>query len=292
MDELNKIPKRIFFYWEGDKMSWMRYMTLYSFRKYNPDWKMVLYLNKNPKIKVKPWKCINSQDFFSYVGDDYFDLLSKLNIEIVEWDLSDNKIKETDLVVSPSHKSNFLKWSKLHEDGGIYSDMDILFFKPIDSFYDELIDGCYDTAICQTKYLSIGFLASKKHNEFFRDIFINGISKFNKDDYQTAGVMNIYDLYDGVSIDKVLDAAKIKYKNLKFYNIPMNLLYFLDSTKINYAINNSLNINKFPAESIGYHWYAGHPNMQKLNNLLNENNYMNHNNTFTCIAKEILNGKS
>ena len=50
------IPKRIFFYWGGSDMSWMRYMTLYSFRKMNPDWEVILYVSDNNQ-KEKGCNC-------------------------------------------------------------------------------------------------------------------------------------------------------------------------------------------------------------------------------------------
>ncbi len=286
------IPKRIFFYWGGSKLSWMRYMTLYSFRKYNPKWEMILYYTKENDVKNKTWKESNMQDFCSYNGLDYFHLIENLNITVKDWELKNNTIIDTNLSMGPSHVSNFLKWSKLHEEGGIYSDLDILYFRPIENFYNTLINGNFDTAICQTEYLSIGLLASKKDNPFFKDIFINGTQKFNPDMYQSAGVINIYNLYrENTTEDNrshIMDRAKNRYPNLNFYNIPMNLIYFLDSWKIDYAIEQSLDIIDFPTESIGYHWYAGHPHIQYYNNLLTDENYKRHDITFTKLAKRIL----
>ena len=287
-ETIGEIPKEIFFFWEGDKMSWMRYMTLYSFRKFNPDWKIILYVNKNTTFKTNPWSNQNVQDFFSYKGDDYFSKILELNIEIIEWDIHDNNLIETDIKISPSQKSNFLKWYKLYETGGIYSDMDILWFKPIDDFYESLVLNDYDTAICQTGYLSIGLLASKKNNPLFKDIFINAFESFNSHSYQTAGVLNIYNLFSEVPQQRVFDEIKRRYPKIKPYNIPMDLVYFLNHTQIQYALENSLSSTDFSNESIGYHWYTGHPAIQNLNNILTEKNYMNHNNTFTTLVKEIL----
>ena len=287
-ETIGEIPKEIFFFWEGDKMSWMRYMTLFSFRKFNPDWRILLYVNKNTTFKTNPWINKNVQDFFSYDGEDYFNKISELNVEIVEWDIRDNDLIETDIEISPSQKSNFLKWYKLYETGGIYSDMDILWFKPIDDFYNILSSNDYDTAICQTAYLSIGLLASKKNNPLFKDIFLNGFNCFNSEAYQTAGVLNIYDLFSEVSQPGVFNEIKARYPKIKPYNIPMNLVYFLNHTQIDYALEHSLSGADFSDESIGYHWYAGHPSVQKYNNVLTERNYMNYNNTFTTLVKEIL----
>ena len=49
----------MYFYWGGSAMSWMRYMTLYSFRKMNPDWEMVLCL---ASVDVDRW-VHRKQDF-------------------------------------------------------------------------------------------------------------------------------------------------------------------------------------------------------------------------------------
>lgn len=287
--KMPRIPKKIFFFWGNDKMSWMRYMTLYSFRKFNPDWEIILYYSDNLSIKHKTWETKNVQDFHLYNGDNYLDKIKKLDIKTIKWNLCDNKIINSNLNMGASHLSNFLKWSKLYEDGGIYSDLDIIYFKSINGFYNKLINGDYDTAICQKDFLSIGLLASTKTNAFFKDIFINGINNFNIKQYQSAGAINIYNLYQNVNQKDVLNEAKKRYPNLKFYNIPMNLIYYLDSEKIEYAMSNSINIDMFPKESIGYHWYAGHPLSQKYNSLLNHKNYKNHNTTFSKIAEYILN---
>ena len=36
------IPRRISFFWHG-RMSWMRFLTLQTFRRHNPDWEIHLY---------------------------------------------------------------------------------------------------------------------------------------------------------------------------------------------------------------------------------------------------------
>ena len=163
------IPKRIFFYWGNNTMSWMRFMTLKSFRIFNPNFEMILYVTKNNEIQNKTWYDNNVQDFHYFKGINYYDKINDLDIKIKEWDITNNNIKPSTLKMGPSHKSNFLKWCKLYEEGGIYSDLDILYFKPIENFYESIKE--FDTVICQTDYLSIGFMASTKNNLFFKDIF-------------------------------------------------------------------------------------------------------------------------
>lgn len=264
------IPKKIIFYWGQDTMSWMRYMTIYSFRKFNPDWEVVLFTS-NQSNNSMTWITPNVQDFFSYTGDNYIDRLKDLNITYLNFDLLST--------ITPSHKSNFLKWLKLSEEGGIYADMDILWTKPIDEFYDTIKD--YDTVICQSEYLSIGLLASSGNNSFFRDIFVHGFACFNPQNYQTAGVENIYSLYQCPSYE-VLVKAISKYPGMRFYNIPMDLIYGFDSTKVEEAFTNP---GRLPDSAIGYHWYAGHPVAQEFNNKLNENTFREYNCLFSNLIK-------
>src|SRR3989337_368888 len=119
------IPKKIYFFWGNAIMSWMRYMTLKSFRQMNPSWEMILYISQH-NVMNKVWKMDNYQDFFCFKGENYIGKIKDLKIDIRQF--KENKD------MTPSHASNFFKWKILSTDGGIYSDMDILYFKPMDLF--------------------------------------------------------------------------------------------------------------------------------------------------------------
>ena len=81
------IPKTMKFFWGNETLSWMRYMTLYSFRKLNPDWKIELHLCPPSTIKYKTWLDGVQQDFFNFSGRDFTDKLNSLDIELKEWSL-------------------------------------------------------------------------------------------------------------------------------------------------------------------------------------------------------------
>ena len=276
---MSYVPKSIFFYWGNKTMSWMRYMTLYSFRKMNPTWDMTLYKSIN-EIENKSWVTHETQDFFNFQGEDYTDEIEKLNIQIVE--------VETDKIRA-SHYSNFLKWSILAFGGGIYSDMDIIYFKSFDSFYEDIKN--YDTVICHNKYFSIGLLASSGDNDFFKDVLENSFKRYNQNEYQSAGVLSIYDMFhdENLTYDENYEEAwpkvKAKYPNIKFYNIPVNLVYPYNHKHIDEAFTKELEL---PAESIGYHWYAAHPISQGFNNKLTIDNYKEFDILFTSIVKNMV----
>jgi hypothetical protein len=271
------VDKKIYFFWGNEKMSWMRYMTLYSFRKLNPSWEIILYKAKQ-KHWQKTWKTNNYQDFFCYNGADYFKKIQSLDIKIEQY-------KETD--ITPSQISNFFKWEILSKNSGVYADMDILWFKPIDSFYEKVRE--FDTAICQTQYVSIGLLASSGHNNFFQDLYRNAFKCYNGEYYQTAGIENVYNFLDCVyRHEEVLNKARAKYTGLNFYNIPMDLIYPFDSKRIEEAFSSPCEIKDLPDETIGYHWYAARRVSQSFNNILTEDNYKEHNTLFSKIIPMIL----
>jgi len=271
-------------------------MTLFSFRKMNPDWQMDLYCNEKtvltPELTPDFIKAGRRQDFWFYEGLDYFSKIKELNINIIKWNTEEvelNRFKN----ITPSGKSNLFKWYQLYKNGGIYSDMDILFFKPIDELYNQWNKENINVVICQTKYISIGLMASTSENDFFKDIFYNTF-KFEKHyAYQAYGVLNVYDLYKsyGCYGQKILPFAIEKYPHLKFFNLPMDVVYHYNNKNIGdcFHQNCAINITDFPENAIGYHWYAGGGVAQKFNNLLNHNNYLNYNYLFCKLCKNYFN---
>lgn len=280
-------PKRIYFFWGSleQKISWMRYMSIKSFKILNPDWEIILcYSNSTTNNKV--WKGFEKQDFFEYKSDfTYLNELKELEIEFRYWDVPYEILDISPLDLSPSHKSNLFKYYILWKNGGIYSDMDIIYYKPISKFYDQI--KSYDTIICAKKdYLSIGFLgASKKENNFWKDIFFNSFVNYDTSLYQTFGVDNIYRLYGTINGIKVFNDAIKKYSDLKFYNILFEIIYPYNCSTIQIALENNISIADLNNATICFHWYAGHESAQKLNNILNHENFKNYKNLFTSIAQ-------
>jgi hypothetical protein len=281
------IPKRIFFFWGNKTMSWLRYLTLRSFRELNPDWEMILYKTTCIK-KDKPWVEEVNQDFFEYRGIDYTNELDKLRIQINEWSLPELPD------IGASHLSNFLKWYKLYAHGGIYADMDILWVKPIDKLYEQMID--YDTAICVTKFLSIGLLAAHTTNKMFKDLFDNALNTYDPKHYQCVGVNSIYRLLYGDKIFKdsgevnwnalalcdIFNDIKAMWPFLKIFNIPFKTVYpygCTDMFKV-FVENHPL-----PEETIGLHWYAGCPLAQRGNNELSPDNLPDKESTLSRLAR-------
>lgn len=271
------IPKKVFFYWGNDEMSWLRYMTLYSFRKLNPDWEMELHVS-HIDIKDKYWAGPEVQDFCSYKGRNYLSEVEKLGI----------KIKECPVFVDgagPSHNSNFFKWHELATNGGIYSDMDILFVAPMEEYYDKIKNLQTGISYSTDKvfssyhrgYYSIGFMFSKGSNSFFTDIFNWSIKHYNLDNYQGAGVQALYNMLEE-------NQGMTPYHDGLSY-IPMDLVYPWRDHQQKDFFDHCHTI--LPKDTIGIHWYAGHPMAQKFNNKISPDTLLDYNNTMSYWLRKI-----
>ena len=264
------VPKKIFFYWGNPVMSWLRYMTLYSFRKFNPDWEMELHVSHIDK-KDKSWNGYEAQDFHSYKGKNYLPEVEKLGI----------KIKECPVFADgacASQNSNFFKWNELAANGGIYSDMDILFVKPIEEYYNNIKDLktgiSYSTDIVHPGHgghYSIGFMFSSGENMFFKDIFNFSMEHYDLKSYQGAGVDVLYKMLER-------NQGMKPYGNGLSY-IPMDIVYpwrHYQQRDFFHSCHTEL-----PEETIGIHWYAGHPEAQEFNNNISPDTLCDYNNTMS-----------
>jgi hypothetical protein len=263
-------------------------MTLYSFRQFNPDWEVILYLSDNNN-DTKTWIGVEEQDFNKYKGISYLDKIKELNIEIKKVEFTD-EIKDIFINASPVHESDLFRCYELYKNGGFYCDMDVIFFRSMDDFYDDIVKNNYDTIVYQCNFhMAIGFLGASKDNIFYKDLFEYGLANFRTDNYQSLGVDLIYKMFGGDRYDANVISRIIKrYPQLNIFSIPTNLVYYFDWTKIEYNFNNPIYVNKFPVDSIGYHWFGGSPTSQYYNNIMTEENYKEYKNTFAVIAKKIL----
>lgn len=265
------IPRRIMFFWGNDKMSWMRYKTLESFRRLNPDWEMTLYTI--PQLIYKnTWDTHEMQDYQYYDGEDYMPQVSELDVDIREWQMPE-EVKELfeTYEIGASHMSNLFKWFELSREGGIYSDMDILYIRPFDEFYDKFKN--FETVLTHNNYFSIGLLGGRE-SKFYKDVYLMTLNSIDLCVYQSAGVVAIYKLL-GVSVQDSFKKLSTLYDGV--YNFDFGEIYPYDSTNIQDAFTENYIIPK----STAFHWYAGHPESQKYNCLLNDKNYKDYNILFS-----------
>ena len=169
---LNKIPKIAHFYWGNPTLPYLRYLTIYSFYKFNPDWEIRFYYPKYP-YTINTWK--SKEQRYKFIGKDYYAELRKLPIKIIEFDMKNIGISND---ISEVFKSDYLRWFLLATVGGLWSDMDIIYFKPMNTLInnkeekkeiDTLISICKEGYRNKFKYHhSIGFMLASADNVYYQ----------------------------------------------------------------------------------------------------------------------------
>jgi mannosyltransferase OCH1-like enzyme len=150
MWHLNRIPKTVHFYWGGSKLSYLRFLSVESFQRHNPDWAIEVHVPAIPSNAAPAWDTFQQKNV--NIEHDYFSELSGIDgVTIVEHDFSDY---DFDNNAHEVHKSDFLRWRLLSTEGGVWSDIDILYVKPMNSLVEnveEEYQQSIDAFLCNFK---------------------------------------------------------------------------------------------------------------------------------------------
>lgn len=167
---MRRIPKILHTYWDRSPMSYLQAFTVRSFHKYNPDWDINVYIPK------QSYKGIDSY-IPSYNGKDYFYLVEQAKyINIVEVDLDEYSINKD---LHNILRSDILRYHLLYNHGGVWSDFDVLWLKPMDYFdnityYGDVSPDDITAVVSLMKETagghSIGVMIHAQHDEYIKDI--------------------------------------------------------------------------------------------------------------------------
>jgi mannosyltransferase OCH1-like enzyme len=239
-----KVPRELHVYWGGGVMPYIRYLTVKTFIDHNPDWKVILWLPEQPSVQ-RTW---TSRELnYTVECDDYFVKLDDLEIEKKYVDFSQFGFSNS---ISEVHKSDYLRLYLLATQGGVWSDMDIIYFKPIENLAVNIPENNNkDTFVCIGGYgHSAGFLMSAPNSIYYKILTDKCKREFNPVGYQSIGATmfnNYYRNFD--AINNISPSV----------NIDMEAVYQHDALHIPDILNGTP--ARFTRNSIGIHWYAGHP---------------------------------
>ena len=241
------IPKILHLYWDGSPMSKLQTLTPITFHKQNPDWKINLYIPKQKYTGDDKYVPV-------YTGKDYFEKLSYVNI--IEFDLKDYGIRED---LHDILRSDIFRYQILYEQGGMWSDFDVLWLKPISHIKDvDHVNNIkkFGFNVCFFDDIilhhNIGILLSIKNHPFYKNLINQTAiecSKNKKLSHQIFGVDLWHNLYPSLSklLKKYDDCLGIKYKTFYPYSIfALNKLYK----------NNDISV--IDDNTICIHWFNGH----------------------------------
>ena len=236
------IPQKIHFYWSG-KMPYLRYLSALSFKRLNPGWKIVIWTSQ-VKSRLRTWQ--SSELYYEQNWDDWTDKFYDLCDEFYAVDFKELGVGND---ISEVHKSDLLRYWLLNKYGGVYSDTDIIYFKPITKLsVNSKENRDIETFVCICNYgHSNGFFMASEGSVFFGRMF-NEAREVNLVRYQSIGPDLSNKLFPTIeSINEFSPAVDIGMDSIYFYNAQhIDEIYRKKDLK-------------FPAGVIGTHWYAGHP---------------------------------
>lgn len=159
--KLSSVPKVAHFFWDDSPMSFLRWMTLRSFSVLNPEWKLVLHRSfaaTRPNWGSSHNKQVATEDLRDRVGDIK-------NLEIQE---EDDEFAGLPAV----QQSDILRNRYLFESGGIWSDMDILYYRPMDEMLCNIDENAtVPNGLCiEEMWFPIGFMLSSPGSAFFEQV--------------------------------------------------------------------------------------------------------------------------
>lgn len=127
---MNNIPKIAHLCWFGSQpMPMINVFTVLSFHRLNPDWAIKVYVSEEDTSDFGSYEWVPP-----YQGEDMFHLVKQFPfVEIIEIGLKDFTCPVHTHIIAAT---DVFRQEILYREGGIYSDFDVIWLKPMSYFSD------------------------------------------------------------------------------------------------------------------------------------------------------------
>lgn len=257
-----EVPKTCYLYWNNAPMSLLHTLTLRSFHVLNPEWEIIVH------NFIVPGEPTLAPAYKDYIGRDYFHFVRECDyVQVI--DIEADRQEFHSILISD-------KWRRkiLYENGGVYSDFDVLWLKPMDYFMniDHLGDmSSFNSIVSYWNYTedfhNVSVLISKKGNPFDEFIIQEQEKVKNYTDDQAFGTTLLNELYPNYDSIDIPGIIAIKYETFYPYSTFDLKRLFIDDDIT--ALDNP--------NVMAIHWFNGNP-LSKLwinNSLYNAKCSMN-----------------
>ncbi len=268
------IPKLAFTFWEGEQFTYLHYLTVVTFKKFNPDIEFIIYISDMEKNELIKW----SSGEHNLIYTNTYNINNLSNIDGVRVEkINVNKELNYTGILSPVWKSDIIRILKLYEHGGIYIDFDTLFVSKVP---DYIFSSDFEMAF-NTYYnvINNAFIVSKKNSYICKIILDKIIYKLHNNldnGYLQFGATLITPLIKNTDLEKHI------------YYIPNEETcpYLCDQMGLLFFSNNDLTTPK----TFCIHWYNGSNESRKYNSNFNKDSIINSDNNIfekklSCILK-------
>lgn len=271
---VKKIPKTFHAYWgtPNKTMPYLRYLTLVTAKLHNPDYKIVLHMSRASHGEA------SSSEVLSIERTNFLNEAIRITDEVRYHDFDEYGFPTAaNKPLLETFKSDFLRWKLLAEEGGVWSDMDIIYQRPISCLeFTRLSDDIdnLDAALhlYGTPYHSfaIGFLLSSgNENPFFRTVY-EASKNIRLESLQAIGADFLNATYKNyVGIRKA-------FPNLVVADVSARSIYPVlpIPAHVKYALTTPDPI--IPTKTVGFHWFGGSPHAKTIESqLINEESIPN-----------------
>jgi len=264
------IPLKFGLFWSGSAMSYMRFLTFVSLRKFHPDAEIELYLSKTSDNSLS-W--VNEKQDFQRSNSSkcYLDELKDLNVKVIEKDLFPT--------YAPNYQSDFFRWWWLYHNGGFYLDTDQIILRDFRQLPDaDFIYSMYRAKSCGI-YAPVGVIGAEKGSPIVKQIMDEMGALYNPLDYNSLGPFMFRDLF-------LKHRDKWESENSMF-NAPPNLFYpIAESYMVDKLYDSKIHLTQEP---FSVHWFGGHPKSQEFNETFTEESVLKEENTISELARPLIN---
>lgn len=258
------VPKICHFYWDDPKtISYLNLFTLLTFNEHNFGWRLILWM-PSELSNIITWdidchkeKVINDEQckIFNYIKTNIKNVTIKyINLEKIGFY---NDCSEV-------HKSDYLRYYALNRYGGVWSDLDIFYIRPLTKIinfdFDNIIFKCitkateykdhnyFYTDYC---YYPVGLFFSKQGSHLFKYLMNCCLENFNRDMYECIGSRMLVKIFADINVNNLFNENNIILDNeiyLPYQWYDTGALY--DPAYVNY--------DKVTSNTVGIHWFNGH----------------------------------
>lgn len=284
---MNRIPRVAYFYWGNTALPYLRYMSMITFKKFNPDWKVICFTPVQ-LTTTQSWSTFENKE--SVNTRDYTNELRESGVILSPFDMQSIGFSND---LSEVLKSDLLRLFLLSRFGGLWSDNDILYFRPITKALPTTDCGAYfcfrrggvtqeNTPKNGPRYHLIGFLASEPGNTWYTQLFNGAKDALNTSQYQSVGSTYYKTLLNDGNIDQCTD----------IFNIDINTVYPSRAYPGMWEQTADCHTYEVLAHTVGWHFYGGGPVSGQMQNLITPETYMKYDNIICWLLNKIVRGQS
>ena len=217
------IPKICHLIWtEGVPMSYLQSLTVKSFRRHNPGWDIMLHLITG---KRAPNMCAD------YAGEDYSDTINP-----------DEVFYYQSTGLHGIQQSDRLRMKILYLWGGVYSDLDMLWLRPMSEFPQD-----FETTVCWYKdHYNMSNIVSESGGPFLKDV-MERQARVTSKDYQAY----LTEMFNR----EYPDVNALQKRFPRILAIPYEWFYPYSIYTLEQLYVDDIDLT---AGAYGVHWFNGH----------------------------------